>query len=162
MPMPTLEARMQAIEDRFALLDLEADYAYGWDFGSPQEWAEVFAEDGSFEMLPAGNTPHARVLGRAGLEAFCSQIRQTWSGLHYMHPPRLKIAGDRADSMIFFEFRHIMQTGMALIRQGVTAGYYRTTYVRTAQGWRIQERIEQAIGEELSNFYPSSLSVPQP
>lgn len=153
MTTNTLEARLRAVEDRLAILDLEADYAYAWDMGTAQQWAEVFAEDGVFEMLPAGNLPNTRIAGRAALEAFCGQIRQQWAGLHYMHPPRLRIDGDAADSVIFFEFRHAMRSD-AQLRQGVTAGYYRTRYIRTDAGWRIHERIEQAIGEELSHFYP--------
>lgn len=48
------ERRLRAIEDRFAILDLEAEYAHGWDLGTPRQWAEVFAEDGVFEMLAIG------------------------------------------------------------------------------------------------------------
>ena len=68
------ERRLGAIEDRFAILDLEAEYAHGWDLGTPRQWAEVFAEDGVFEMLAIGQTPHLRIEGRAALEAFCAQI----------------------------------------------------------------------------------------
>lgn len=154
------EQRLRAIEDRFAILDLEAEYAHSWDLGTPCQWADVFTEEGVFEMLPTGPTPHTRIKGRTALEEFCTQIRQHWSGLHYMHPPRLKINGDQADSVIFFEFRHVMRSDTH-VRQGVTAGYYRTTYVRTDAGWRIRERIEQAVGEETSHFYPTSLPSPQ-
>lgn len=149
----SIEQRIQAIEDRLAILDLEADYTHSWDLGEARDWAAVFSADGVFEMLPAGNLPATRIAGRAALEAFCHQIRQQWAGLHYMHPPRLRIAGDTAESVIFFEFRHVMRTDVHL-RQGVTAGYYRTRYIRTGEGWRIGERLEQAIGEQLSHFYP--------
>lgn len=150
------ESRLRKIEDRFAILDLEAEYAYAWDLGGPSRWAEVFTEDGVFEMLPAGAMPAFRAAGHPSLEAFCREIRQHWTGLHYMHPPRLRLDGDRAESVIFFEFRHIQHAGSALQRQGVTAGYYRTRYRRTTEGWRIGERIEQAIGEEISLFYPAA------
>lgn len=150
------EQRLRAIEDRFAILDLEAEYAHAWDMGTPPQWAAVFTEDGVFEMLPSGYTPHTRIEGRAALEAFCDEIKKTWSGLHYMHPPRLEIAGDQAESVIFFEFRHVMRTDTQ-VRQGVTAGHYRTRYVRTASGWCIRERIEQAIGEEIAHFFPASI-----
>lgn len=152
--------RLRAIEDRFAILDLEAEYAYAWDLGTPWQWAEVFTADGVFEMLAAGSTSHTRIVGSAALEAFCEQIRKNWSGLHYMHPPRLKIDGDRADSVIFFEFRHVMQTETQ-VRQGVTAGYYRTRYVRTGSGWRIQERIEQAISDEISTTHLAGFEIHQ-
>lgn len=154
--------RLQAIEDRFAILDLEAEYAYAWDLGTPRQWAEVFTEDGIFEMLPTGHTPHTRIEDRTALENFCTHIRQQWSGLHYMHPPHLKIEGDNAESVIFFEFRHVMQAGTTQVRQGVTAGYYRTRYCRTQEGWRMKERVEQAIGEDLHLSYPDSLALNKP
>lgn len=155
------EQRLQAIEDRFAILDLEAEYAHSWDLGTPRQWAEVFTDDGVFEMLPSGQTPHTRIAGRAALAGFCEQIRQNWSGLHYMHPPRLKINGDQAESVIFFEFRHVMRSDTQ-VRQGVTAGYYRTRYLRTREGWRMEERIEQAIGEDIQLSYPDSLAPNKP
>lgn len=152
------ERRLRAIEDRNAILDLEAEYAHAWDLGTPRQWAEVFTENGMFEMLAAGEMPATRIEGRAALEAFCEQIRQHWSGLHYMHPPRLKINGDQAASVIFFEFRHVMRSGTQ-VRQGVTAGYYRTRYRCTSEGWRMEERVEQAIGEDLRLTYPSAFAV---
>ncbi|CAB1370479.1 nuclear transport factor 2 family protein [Denitratisoma oestradiolicum] len=152
------ERRLRAIEDRFAILDLEAEYAYAWDLGTPRQWAEVFTGDGIFEMLPTGHTPHTRIEGRTALENFCTHIRQQWSGLHYMHPPHLKIEGDSAESVIFFEFRHVMRSDTQ-VRQGVTAGYYRTRYRRTREGWRMEERIEQAIGEDLQLSYPGTFTV---
>lgn len=131
----------------------------GWDLGTPRQWAEVFAEDGVFEMLAIGQTPHLRIEGRAALEAFCAQIRQDWSGLHYMQSPRLRIDGDRAESVIFFEFRHVMRTPTH-IRQGVTAGHYRTRYLRTSAGWRIRTNRTGCRRGDAANFYPASLPLP--
>ncbi len=73
--MNDTERRLRAIEDRLALLDLEASYAVAWDFGRAQAWAEVFTGDGSFEMLATANTPHLRVCGHAELRGFCVRIK---------------------------------------------------------------------------------------
>lgn len=153
--MSELEQRLRAVEDRLAILDLEAAYAVAWDFGHAQEWAEVFTTYGVFEMLPAGATPHVRVAGHAQLRGFCEQINSEWSGLHYMHPPKLEIQGDAATSVVFFEFRHVMRKfDGSHVRQGNTGGHYHTRYVRTPAGWRIESRVEKAVFENVSNTYP--------
>ena len=151
--MKTLDDRVRLIEDRFAILDVEAIYAEAWDLGRPEEWAGAFAVDGIFEMLPVGQMPGVKVQGSAALTAFCSSIRNEWSGLHFMHPPRLTIQEDIAKSLIFFEFRHVMKAHSGTTRQGVTGGYYRTSYTRTDQGWRIQERVERAVFDETAVYY---------
>lgn len=152
--MNDTERRLRAIEDRLAILDLEASYAVAWDFGRAQAWAEVFTGDGSFEMLATANTPHLRVCGHAELRGFCEQINREWTGLHYMHPPKLEIEDDAATSVIFFEFRHVLRRDDGHVRQGNTGGHYHTRYVRTPAGWRIESRVEKAVFENVSNTYP--------
>ena len=148
----SIEDRLRAIEDRTAILDLEADYAASWDFGNAQAWAALFTADGVFEMEAAGAMPHTIFTGHEQLAAFCKTISSKWTGLHYMHPPRLRITEDSATSLIFFEFRHHMRDGNQS-RHGMTGGYYETRYARTVEGWRILHRKERAVFEELSNTY---------
>ena len=151
--MSDLATRLQSIEDRFALLDLEADYAAHWDFGRAREWAALFASDGSFEMLPVGTSPGFVARGYEELQAFCENIHHHWMGIHFMHPPRLSIQGDTARALIFFEFRHVMRNDQGHTRQGVTAGYYEVDYRRTAHGWRIARRREQAVFDNLETGF---------
>ena len=148
------EQRLRAVEDRLAILDLEAAYTVAWDFGRAQEWAELFAADGWLEMTATGNMPYLRLTGHEQLRGFCEQIAGEWSGLHYMHPPKLEIRGDEASSIIFFEFRHLMRREDGHVRQGTTGGLYQTRYVRTPAGWRMQSRVEKAVFETISNSYP--------
>jgi len=152
--MNDMERRLRAVEDRLAILDLEAAYAVAWDFGRAQEWAELFTADGWFEMTAAGNMPYLRLTGHGELRGFCEQINKEWSGLHYMHPPQLEIHGNEASSVIFFEFRHLMRRDDGHVRQGNTGGHYHTRYVRTPAGWRMQSRVEKAVFENLSNYFP--------
>lgn len=151
--MKDVMQRLQAIEDRFALLDLEAEYATHWDFGRARDWANLFTTDGSFEMLSVGQTPAFIATTRVELEAFCNNIHRNWMGIHFMHPPCLNISGDTASATIFFEFRHAMRGDDGHTRQGVTAGYYEVEYLRTTEGWRIARRREQAVFEALNNSF---------
>lgn len=148
-----LEYRLRALEDRNAILDLEAAYAVSWDTNQPQLWAELFTEDGVFEMLPAGDLPHLRFQGREALAGFCRTINATWSGLHYMHPPQLEISADSAGTTIFFEYKYLNRAAAAHTRQGTAAGLYRTSYRRTTSGWRISERIEKPVMSQTLAFY---------
>lgn len=61
------------------------------------------------------------------------------------------IDADTATFAIFFGFRHVMRRDNGYTRQGNTAGHYSTRDVRTAAGWRIQSRIEQAMFETIGN-----------
>lgn len=151
--MTAMEQRLQLIEDRFALQDLEADYAAHWDFGRGNQWARLFTEDGYFEMLPAGSMPAFKATGHAELAAFCETINRDWQGLHLMHPARLTLDGDRASALIFFEFRHVMSDGAGHTRQGVTTGYYEVEYRRSADGWRIEGRREQPVFDNTDSSF---------
>jgi hypothetical protein len=151
--MTTLEQRLQRIEDRFALQDLEADYAAHWDFGRSKQWAQLFTEEGYFEMLPAGPMPAFKATGHEDLAQFCDNINRNWEGLHLMHPARLTIQGDSASALIFFEFPHVMNDGAGHTRQGVTTGYYEVDYRRTSDGWRIEGRREQPVFDNTGNSF---------
>lgn len=145
--------RLRALEDRAAILDLEAAYAVSWDTNQPQRWAELFTGDGVFEMVAAGEQPHMRFQGHEALAGFCRDINVRWSGLHYLHPPQLEIGGDTARAMVFFEFKYLNREGPAHTRQGTVAGHYRVSYRRTAAGWRISERIEKPVMSQTAAFY---------
>lgn len=151
--MSDICARLQLIEDRVAITDLEADYAAHWDFGRPRQWAELFTEDGVFEMLAAGSMQPFKAVGHAELQGFSETIIKNWKGVHFMHPPRLRLQGDQASALIFFEYRHVMRQDNGHTRQGVVAGYYHVDYLRTPQGWRMQRRVEQALFDDTSDSF---------
>ena len=150
---PDFAQRLRVLEDRNAILDLEAAYAVSWDTNQPQRWAELFTEDGVFEMLAAGELPHMRFEGREALQGFCRDVNTRWSGLHYMHPPQLEIAAETARATIFFEYRYLNRETPAHTRQGPAAGYYQVSYRRTTAGWRISERIEKPVLSQTTAFY---------
>ena len=54
------------LEDRFAILDLMADYAYFWDGRDPEGWARLFTPDGVFELYIPGVRPPVRRLTNVG------------------------------------------------------------------------------------------------
>lgn len=149
----TLEERLRAVEDRLAIVDLEAEYAVAWDLCQAQRWADVFTADGVFDMRPAGERPGRRIAGRAALRRFCAETTACWTGIHLMHNPKIALAGDSARGTVFFEYRHVMRATKAQTIQGTVTGYYEIRYLRTRDGWRMQERIERAVAAASASFY---------
>lgn len=78
--MPNLEERILLIEDRNAILDLEADYAATWDFGDATGWTNLYREDGIFEMEPNATTPEIKAQGHSALAEFCKNEHLNWKG----------------------------------------------------------------------------------
>ncbi|GAC1323450.1 MAG: hypothetical protein NVSMB13_03350 [Mycobacteriales bacterium] len=135
-----IEARLLAVEDRLALLDLEGAYGPAYDARAGDAWAALFTEDGAYEGrqlagMPLGN----RIKGRANLARFCQE--QPSSGVHTMHAPHLRLDGDRATGRVHFQFQSVAVDEHSRTHVRQSMGYYDVAYARTAQGWRMQRRI---------------------
>ena len=78
--LPFCVRRLMDSEDRFAILDLIADYRYFWDAQDPEGWARLFTPDGVFELYVPGVRPPVRRLTNVGelttsaRAAFASQM----------------------------------------------------------------------------------------
>lgn len=153
-----VEERLRLLEDRLALIDLEAEYAVAWDLGNGTRWAACFTEDGVFEMAASGEMQGARYQGTSALSDFCSMIKSQWSGIHFMHLPRLTVNGDVADAIVFFEYKYIARMAEGYIKQGSVSGYYEVAYVRTPNGWKMENRLEYGAIQAASGFAESSLN----
>ena len=152
-----LESRLRSIEDVQAIEYLEGRYAETWDFGDAEGWAELFAEDGVFEMLAPDGSVTESVQGTHELRAFCETFTGDVLGLHLLHAPRITVTGDTATSHIHFTFESQRTTPIAIEMATVT-GIYRVTYRRTEAGWRMQRRSECAMNRSLLAHHPSSFS----
>ena len=149
----SLEERLRATEDQLEIMGLEAEYAVSWDTCAAERWADVFTEDGVFEMLPTGGRAGLRVEGRDALRTFCAETTARWTGLHFMHNPKITIDGDSARGVVFFEFKHVMRATNDHTLQGTVGGYYNVTYTRTEKGWRMKSRIEKAALASSTSFF---------
>src|SRR4051812_30418059 len=92
-----LEARLLAVEDRLAILELEGVYARAFDSRDGAGWAALFTDDGIYQgrLLPGMNAAEVPyVQGRAALETFCTEA--PFSGIHLMNVPQITFDGDRA------------------------------------------------------------------
>ncbi|MFC9790667.1 nuclear transport factor 2 family protein [Rhodococcus sp. NPDC127528] len=148
----SLEDRLAVVEDTLAILRLEGAYSPSWDAGDAQAWSELFCEDGVFEVVAVGDAPEFVVRGRAELRRFCTEFTSHTSGIHLLNTPAIALDGDTASARVHFEFRSGFQSG-AETRHAHVAGHYTVAYRRTAEGWRISHRREQAVRRDRGFFY---------
>jgi len=133
------DARLRAIEDRLAILELEGAYAELFDGRRGEEWANLFTEDGSYQS----RTPQADVHGREALARMC--VETVFDGIHLLSVPRITIDGDRATGRVHFTFHAIEGSDVSVSRN---IGYYDVEYVRTAEGWRIRRRVTRSFARD--------------
>ncbi len=141
-----LVTRLEAVEAQLALIQLEAEYARSWDSADGDAWARLFTPDGVFDMAAVGHQPQATYCGHAELQCFCEKVSAVYSGLHFMHLPKIVIDGDRARSRIHFQWMGVVQSGKAHSGRRTASGYYDVDYRYSAiDGWRISHRLEKAV-----------------
>jgi hypothetical protein len=138
--------QQQALFDRMLIRELQDRYAIVHDFGTPEEYASVFSDDGAI-AAPTGQT---LVQGRAALIAYAERNRERWSD------------EPGADGRISSFMRHLISnseievtgpdtaTGMSyvttLVQRGeigpaiLSIGRYEDRYVRQNGQWLIAHR----------------------
>lgn len=144
------EARLQAIEDRLALLELEGAYARTFDSRDGDAWAALFTEDGVYQAR--GLTPGDRGApkGRTALADWCTNA--PYDGLHLMHVPQLNIDGDDASARVHLEFRGTFhREGNPTVSM---SGYYDVRYRRVDGRWLIAHRITTTLRTDDDHVAP--------
>ena len=142
--MPSIEERLVAVEAQLEIARLEGEYARRWDTGDAQGWAELFTEDGAFQMVGIADMEALEIVGQAALAEFCVQVNSYLEGMHLMHNPTLRIEGNEAFSWMHFEFR---------AKDLFLAGVYQITYAKERGAWRIKHRLEQAVLRNDDEFF---------
>lgn len=125
-----------ALEDRLDILNLQALYARGADSFSGADYALAFTPEG---ILDASGTGIPKVEGRAAIAALMDAVfaQQTHNFHMVSNQCVTALNGDRAEGFCYFFQRSLLKNG------GRTefAGRYDDVYRRTADGWKIEQRI---------------------
>jgi ketosteroid isomerase-like protein len=140
----TAENRLQALEDREALRELQATYCFLVDDGHFDELVDRhFAEDArcDFRLVGSGLDPLVAE-GREQVRAF---FKVTVAGLlrdmcHTVHNQRIAIEGDCASAESYFE---LTATDAASGEAALGGGRYIDRYRRRGEGWQFEERIAE-------------------
>jgi 3-phenylpropionate/cinnamic acid dioxygenase small subunit len=132
------EAELRALQDRHAIEELMHRYAWMVDRREWKRMDEVFAPGATIDYTSTGGIKGEY---RATL-AWLDRALAPWPiNLHFLTNLQLELDGDRARSRILF------QAPMGRARPDGTqevitnGGWYDDRLVRTAQGWRIAERV---------------------
>ncbi len=138
---PTIEQRIQRIEDELAIGQLRARYCHLLDDMEWEPFVALFTDDGMFEGLN-------KVQGKDALMAFFSQdvpkvAQRFW---HFCTNGTIDIDGDTATGRISMEYISVSD-GVSY----VSAGHYDDVCVRVDGQWKFQSR-------KISFYFYSPLS----
>jgi hypothetical protein len=127
---------LAALTDRVEIDDLGTRYATAVDTKDWDQYRTCFTADAVIDYTAAGGI-------RAGVEEMVAWLDQALAGfthtIHYVTNRAVTLDGDRATGRLAY-YNPMGLTNDNLL---VCAGYYNDEYVRTAEGWRIAERIEE-------------------
>lgn len=156
----SIEQRLQVLEARLEIIDLEATYARTFDEHDGKGWASLFTADGVYRSRPVGDAPPATyVQGHAALHEYCRDA--PFSGIHFLHLPQLRFDGDTATARIHLEFHGDYPHDPGAPRLAMR-GYYDVAYRRVDGRWLITHRVTSAFGREQSTVlgYQTSFTLP--
>ena len=133
-----------SLADKIDILEVIARYAYTYDGRDADGFAQLFTEDGIFEVLPAGGSqPELRLESRAAIHAWVvqrhQQVVQEIQDRHYQSGTLFDVLTQE----------HAQTRTMVLItHQGlqdptpcpVLSGIYHDCWHKTPSGWQITHR----------------------
>ncbi|MBU6269050.1 MAG: nuclear transport factor 2 family protein [Sphingomonadales bacterium] len=142
--LAALEARLQRAEDHLAILNLINSYGPMVDSGMSHEAAALWTVGGGYNYS-GGNSNGTRLEAPEGLVAVYEGAGHhslfTTGSAHLMATPKITVDGDRA---------HAVGYSFVILREGERWSVFRAAIndyelVRTAEGWRIAERVNRTL-----------------
>jgi len=130
----SLEDRVRRLEDRQEILQSLIDYGELLDTRDLDAWAELWAQDGEFEMS-TGRLAKGRQAIKDMLAAVIAS--STESVLHMEINPRITLDGDQASSTMLYAVAKTQDDGLTRV---IFLGHHHSRHVRTADGWKISYR----------------------
>lgn len=129
--------RVSTSTDEAQLLELQARYASTYDDRLPEQFAEVFTEDGRL-VLPDGQV----LAGRRALADFAAAAAsRPFRTYHFMTNQVIETRGDTASGAAHVTAVSRKDDDVRLL----IIGRYDDTMVRTQNGWQLAERVISAL-----------------
>jgi 3-phenylpropionate/cinnamic acid dioxygenase small subunit len=133
--------RLEDIADRLEIDDLLTQYASAVDNKDWDLWETCFTEDAFVDYESAGGVKGKRTEVREWLEKTLVMFPMTQ---HVVGNREIRIEGDRATARSAFYNPMGLPDGEGGMKLFFDGGYYNDKLVRTSEGWRIEERIEES------------------
>ena len=132
----------QDVADRLAIDGLLSRYAWAIDDKDWDALATVFTEDAHIDYTSAGGIAGDR-------DTVVAWLAETLAGFpmtqHMVTTRDISLDGDRATARSMVYNPMGLPDGDGGLRIFYTGGVYRDRLRRTADGWRIEERVEEAL-----------------
>ena len=139
--MPELDP-LALVVNRLAISDLVHAYCQGVDRLDPDAVARLFTEDGTFVAYaePGATEPTSRSEGRDAIKKAIGMARYYKRTTHTVGNHMAVVDGDRATGETRVVAYHVLgdEGAETLMIWHIR---YLDTYVRSAEGWRIGERV---------------------
>lgn len=155
-----LQRRLEAIEDERRILETLHSYSHTIDYGPPEKWADVFTENGVFDVYRVTGAKTHREEGRGELVNYLSTKRlpPALYDKHLICSPVIKITGKVAKVKSYvILLRETEEDGPRV----ASWGRYHDTLVKQSNGkWLIKERLaemETGVGRHFKKAWPSYL-----
>jgi len=133
---------LQEISDRLELMDLMVRYAHAVDNRSWDDFDQIFTPDAAIDYTVFGG-PRGTVVE---IKAYLAETLSAFPAFqHLVANPELRIDGDSATgrTMCFNPMGVARPEGEGEPRMFFCGLWYLDSFVRTADGWRIHERVEE-------------------
>jgi hypothetical protein len=130
---------LEEIADRLEIQDLLVTYSHAIDFKNFDELDDVFTPDAYIDYTvfggPSGSYPEVKAFLETTMPMFSRYY-------HMISTSKIEIDGDTATGVTICHNPMVMGDGddETIFVCGL---WYRDKYVRTPQGWRISERVEE-------------------
>jgi hypothetical protein len=155
---------LQQLTDRAEIADLTNRYAIAVDSQNWDLYRSLFTRDAAVDYTDAGGIAGPRDAVVPWLSAalgFCAATQHNMTTQVIVLDDGVEGAGDSAATAracTYYIAQHVTLDGKGGESHLLFAGFYSDRFRRTAQGWRISERIEK--GTWLDGLYPDD--VPRP
>ncbi|WP_185267095.1 nuclear transport factor 2 family protein [Halopseudomonas xiamenensis] len=133
--LQAMQAQLQQLQDLEEIRSLRHRYAYLANIvdgqpGDPEEFARLFAEDGTLDLGMGLAT------GRAEIVAMMKSATTQWvCAMHYMLNPVIELQGQVAKGKVSGLFAFTTRSNPSPIW---LSNIYSDSYVRTGEGWKFQ------------------------
>ena len=127
----------QEISDRIEIQELLIDYSHALDFRQFEEFDNIFTPDAMIDYTEMGG-PRGDLQSTKAYLVKAMNLMGSYQ--HMVATSKVTIDGDTATGRTICHNPMTLKKGNRLFWCGL---WYRDTFVRTAQGWRISERYEE-------------------
>jgi hypothetical protein len=144
--MTDLAGRLQAVEDRLAIIELEGTYARSFDDHDGDTWSSLFTPEGVYQARVVGGSRRkgSYVAGTEELRRFCTDA--PFTGIHFLHLPQITLGAESATSRVHLEFYGSFSDEGAPFSK--TVGYYDVAYQRCDERWLMVRRVTTTFASE--------------